>query len=234
MSTAGSLAMWLSFPYRLVRRILEALRVHGMDSAAKDAEILVLRQQLAAPRRQVARPRFTWLDRAIVVLLAGLVPKERWAAFLVTPKTILTWHRALVRRSWSYPHRRPGRPSLPDEAVELIMRFARENPCWGRLRIVGELQELGISVPKGSVANVLRRHGLPPAARREGPSWAELLYSQAKGIVATDFSHLDTVALRRYDVGFAIELETSVVHLLGVKANPSGSWVTRGRPQLLW
>ena len=138
-----------------------------MDAAAKDAEILVLRHQLAVLRRQVARPRFTWSDRAIVALLAGLVPKERWAAFLVTPKTLLAWHRALVRRRWSYPHRRPGRPSLPDETVELIYRLARENPRWGYLRIVGELQKLGVSVSKRSVANVLRRHGVPPAPRRE-------------------------------------------------------------------
>ena len=114
--------MWLSFLYRLVRRVLEAVRVHQMDAVAKDAEILVLRHQLAVLRRGVARPRFTWSDRALVALLAGLVPREQWTAFLVAPKTILAWHRALVRRRWTYPYRRRGRPSLPDETVELICR----------------------------------------------------------------------------------------------------------------
>ena len=219
--------MALSFLYRLVRRVLEVVWVHRMDVVAKDAEILVLRHQLAILRRQAARPRFSWTDRALIALLAGLVPKKRLAAFLVTPKTILAWHRALVRRRWTYPHRRPGRPRLPAETVGLIVRLARENPRWGYVRIVGELQKLGVEVSKGSVANVLRRHGLPPAPRREGPTWTEFLRSQAKGILATDFFTVDTVALRRYYVLFVIEVERRVVHLLGVTANPNGPWVTQ-------
>ncbi|MGD0945277.1 MAG: helix-turn-helix domain-containing protein, partial [Acidimicrobiales bacterium] len=75
----------------------------------------------------------------------------------------MRWHRALVRRYWTYPHRRPGRPRLPADTVELILRLARENPRWGYLRIVGELKKLGVTVSKGSVANVLRHHRLPPA-----------------------------------------------------------------------
>src|SRR5947209_10435316 len=135
-----------------------------MNVVAKDAEALVLRHQLAVLRRQVARPRFSWSDRALVAALARLVPRERWAAFLVTPETILRWHRALVRRRWTYPHRHVGRPSLPAETAELIVRLARENPRWGYLRIVGELRKLGVTVSKTSVAAVLRRHRLPPAA----------------------------------------------------------------------
>jgi putative transposase len=185
----------LSFLYRLVQRVLEVVRVHWLDTAAKDAEILVLRHQLAVLRRQVARPRFTWSDRAVVALLAGLVPRERWGSFLVTPQTILGWHRALVRRCWTYPHRSTGRPALPDETIQLICRFARENPRWGYLRIVGELKKLNVTVSKTSVAMVLRRHGLPPAPRREGPTWTQFLSAQAKGIVATDFFHVDTVLL---------------------------------------
>ncbi len=219
--------MALSFLYRLVCRVFGALRVHRMDAVAKDAEILVLRHQLAVLRRQVKRPRFTCSDRALIAILASLIPKERWASFLVTPKTIFTWHRALVRRRWTYPHRRRGRPALQAETVELICRLARENPRWGYLRIVGELKKLGVTVSKGSVANVLRRHGLPPAPRREDPTWAEFLRSQAEGILATDFFTVDTVLLRRYYVLFAIELERRVVHLLGVTANPNGPWVTQ-------
>jgi putative transposase len=151
-------------------------------------------------RRQVARPQFTWSDRALVAALAGLVPRKRWAAFLISPETILRWHRELVRRRWTYTHRHAGRPSLPEETVELILRLARENPRWGYLRIVGELKKLGVTVSKGSVANVLRRHRLRPAPRRAGPSWTEFLRTQANGIMATDFFTVDTVLLRRYYV----------------------------------
>ena len=107
------------------------------------------------------------------------------------------------------------------------MRLARENPRWGYLRIVGELKRIGVSVSKTSVAAVLRRHGLPPAPRRAGPTWSEFLSAQAKGIVATDFFHVDTVFLRRYYVLFVIELERRVVHVLGATTNPNDPWVTQ-------
>jgi putative transposase len=188
----------LSFLYRLVHRVLEAIRIHRMDEVAKDGEILVLRHQLAVLTRQVARPRFTWSDRALVGALAPMFPRERWTSFFVTPETIFRWHRAFVRRRWTYLHRKPGRPALPQETVELIVRLARENPRWGYLRIVGELKKLDVAVSKTSVAAVLRAHGLPPAPRRyleRVPS----LPSQG---------HLGN-------------------RLLGVTANPSGPWVTQ-------
>ncbi len=219
--------MALFFLYCLVRRFAEAVRIHQMDGVAKDAEILVLRHQLALLQRQVARPRFTWSDRALVSALARLVPRERWACFLVTPATILRWHRALVRRRWTYPHRKPGRPVLSQETVELIIRLTRENPRWGYLRIVGELKKLGVAVSKTSVAAVLRRHRLQPAPRRLGPTWSEFLRAQAKGILATDFFTVDTITLRRLYVLFVIEIDRRRVHLLGVTANPIGPWVTQ-------
>jgi transposase InsO family protein len=213
----------LSFLYRLVRRVVQVIRIHRMDEAAKDAEILVLRHQLAVLRRHVARPRLRWSDRALIATLAKLVPRERWVAFLVTPETILRWHRALVRGRWTYP-RRAGRPSLPAGTVELIVRLARENPRWGYLRIVGELKKLGVAVSKTSVATILRRHRLLPAPRRSGPTWSQFLKAQAKGILAADFFTVDTATLRRYYVLFVIEIERRVVHLLGVTANPDGPW----------
>ena len=227
MESARLLAVVVSFLYRLVHRAFGALKLARRDAIAKDAEILVLRHQVAVLRRQVGRARFTWSDRALIALLAGLIPRERWTAFLVTPKTILDWHRRLVTRRWTYPHRRPGRPSLGRETVDLIVRFARENPRWGYLRIVGELRKLGITVSKGSVATVLARHGLPPAPRREGPTWSQFLSAQAKGILATDFFHVDSVTLRRYYVLFVIEVDSRVVHLLGVTTNPAMAWVVQ-------
>ena len=117
-----------SFLYRFISRVFAFLRVHRMDGLSKDAEIQVLRHQLAVLRRQAGRPRFSWPDRALIVLLARLVPRGRWRAFLVTPETVLAWHRRLVRRHWTYAHRRTGRPPLADETVELVCGLARENP----------------------------------------------------------------------------------------------------------
>ncbi len=173
--------MAFSFLYRLVRRLLEFIRVHRADEFAKDAEILVLRHQLAVLRRQAGRPRFSWPDRALIVLLARVVPRDRWRAFSVTPETVIAWHRRLVRRRWTYTHRRAGRPPLADETVELVCRLARENPRWGYARIVGELRKLGVAVSKTTVATVLRRNRLPPAPRRVGPSWSEFLAPRRKG-----------------------------------------------------
>jgi hypothetical protein len=197
-----------------------------MDEVAENAEILLLRHQLAVLHRQVTRPRFTWSDRAFVAFLAGLVPRERWGSFLITPRTILDWHRRLVRKQWTYPHRRPGRPALPEETVELVCRLARENPRWGYLRIVGELKKLGVAASKTAVASVLCSHGFLPAPRRAGPTWTEFLLAQAKGIVATDFFHVDSALLRRYYVLFVIEIDTRVVDVLGVTRNPNGPWVS--------
>jgi len=155
------------------------------------------------------------------------VPRERWAAFLVTPETILSWHRALVRRHWTHPHQRPGRPPLPKETICLIVRLAKEKLRWGYLCIVGELKKFGVTVSEGSVATVLRRHGLLPTPRREGPTWIDFLRSQAKGVVATDFFSVDTVLLRRHDVLFVIEVERRVVHLLGITTYPDNPWITQ-------
>src|ERR1017187_2733860 len=143
------------------------------------------------------------------------------------PQTILGWHRSLVKKRWTYPHRGPGHPSLPEETVNLICRLARENPRWGYLRIVGELKKIGVTVSKTSVASVLRRHGFPPAPRRMGPTWSQFLSTQPKGIVATDFFHVDTVLLHRYYVLFVIEVQSRVVHVLGATTNPNGAWVTQ-------
>jgi transposase InsO family protein len=116
---------------------------------------------------------------------------------------------------------------LPAETVKLICRLAKENPRWGYLRIVGELAKLGVTVSKTSVATVLRRHGLPPAPRRSGPTWTEFLRAQARGVLATDFFHVDGVLLRRYYVLFVIEVDSRVVRLLGVTTNPAMAWVTQ-------
>jgi len=217
----------LSFLYLLARRLCELLRVHRLGDVEKDAEILALRHQLAVLRRQVKRPKLTWSDRALISLLARLLPRAAWSSFIVSPSTLLAWHRRLVARRWTYPRKGPGRPPLPAETVELVLRLARENPRWGYVRIAGELEKLGVSVSATSVRNVLRRHGLPPAPRRDGPTWEQFIRAQAAGILATDFFSVDTVFGSRLYILFVIELDSRVVHLLGVTKHPVDAWVTQ-------
>jgi transposase InsO family protein len=147
---------------------------------------------------------------------------------------VLGWHRALVRRRWTYRRRSPGRPPLSTELRELILRMARENPRWGYRRIQGELGNLGFTASASSIASLLRRHQLRPAPRRSGPSWREFLRAQAHCMIACDFLSVDTVFLRRLYVLFFIELQSRRVHLAGVTANPDGRWVAQqARNQLL-
>src|SRR6266480_3766692 len=132
-------------------------------------------------------PRYAPTDRLILATLARLLSRERWSAFLVTPATLLRWHRELVRRRWTYRRELRVQRGLDPALVELVVRLARENPRWGYLRIRGECAKLGVEVSGTSVRNILRRHGLGPAPRRGGPTWAEFLRSQAAGVQACDF-----------------------------------------------
>jgi putative transposase len=132
--------------YVVVRRLLELIVLFGRADREKELEILVLRHELSVLRRQVSQPRFELHDRLLLAALSRALPRRRWSSFLVRPETLLRWHRRLVARRWTYPHRPPGRPPLGGEVRELVLRLARENPSWGYLRIVGELRKLGVSV----------------------------------------------------------------------------------------
>ena len=127
--------MALSFLYLMARRLVGVLLGHLCGEHAKDVEIAVLRHQLSVLRRQVKRPEFRPADRAILAVLAGVLPRSHWSIFLVTPGTILRWHRRLVTRKWTQPYPRGGRPPLAQHLVALILRLARENPRWGYRRI---------------------------------------------------------------------------------------------------
>src|SRR6266542_3894901 len=160
------------FLLSLVVRVLARLLVlSGADEATKDLEILVLQQQLRVLRRQARRPRFTPLDRVLLAAASRALPRQRWTSvFLITPQTLLRWHRDLVRHKWTYRKaRQPGRPPIDSEVVALVQRMARENPRWGCVRICGELRKLGIRVGATTIRTLLRRHGLGPAPRRCGP-----------------------------------------------------------------
>jgi putative transposase len=141
------------------------------------------------------RPQLTARDRLVLVVLSRVLPRRSWQAFPVTPEALLRWHRRIIARHWTYPHRRPGRPPLGPEVRELILRLARENCHWGYVRIVGELRKLGISVSATLVRNVLARSGIQPAPRRDQLSWRSFLRQQAETVLACDFFTVDTVWL---------------------------------------
>src|SRR6266516_1545424 len=125
------------------------------------------------------------------------------------------------------PEGRRGRPRLPAEVRELVLRFARENPRWGHRRICGELAKLGLHVSPTSVRRLLARAGLEPALRRSGPSWREFLRAQAASIVACDFFTVESAFMRRYYVLFFIAHASRRVRLGGCTINPTGAGVTQ-------
>jgi putative transposase len=219
--------MAFSFLYLVVRAVLGALVRSRRGLDVKDVELLVLRHELAILRRQVARPKLGMADRALLAAAAVHLPRTQRAVLLVTPRTLLRWHRALVRRKWRQPAGRAGRPPLSLELRELVLRLARENPRWGHRRICGELAKLGSSVSPTSIRRLLAQARLEPAPRRGGPGWREFLKSQAAGIIACDFFTVETILLRRFYVLFFIAHASRRVWLAGCTRNPNGAWVTQ-------
>jgi putative transposase len=226
--------MTLRLLYLLFCQVLRWLALVTRSSAAKDAELLVLRHQVAVLRRQVAQPRLDWADRAVLAALARLLPRPAWRGLFVQPATLLRWHRDLVRHRWTYPHQR-GRPAVSTELRVLVLRLAKENPTWGYRRIHGELCRLGYKNRIGASTEwtILQRAGIDPAPIRSALTWQQFLRAQAASLLAVDFFTVDTVLLRRLYVLFAIEVATRRVHVLGVTSHPGGEWVVQQARNLL-
>jgi len=215
----------LALSYRLLVTVISWLALLARSSSSKNAEILTLRHEVAVLCRANPKPRLSWSDRAVLAALARILPKALRAHRIVTPGTLLRWHRRLVAAKWRQP-RAPGRPPIPGELAALILRLARENPRWGVVRIQGELRRLGHRVAAATIRRILRAHRIPPPACDE--SWLTFLRAHAGTLLATDFFHVDcAITFQRLYVAFVIELSTRRVHLPGITAHPTGQWATQ-------
>jgi putative transposase len=221
--------------YAVVVRLLSLMVVRGRGEASKDIELVLLRHEISVLRRQLPRPRLEVADRLIMAAFARHLPRSLWNFRIVSPSTLLRWHRELLARTWTYPHQEtaPGRPPTRAAVRLLVLRFARENPTWGHRRIHGELVNLGHALSAGTVWNILTSAGLDRAPRRSGPTWREFCRTQAHSMLACDFFHVDTVLLRRVYVFFAIEVGTRRVHVVGGTAHPTGEWVAQQARNLM-
>ena len=227
--------MLLAGVYACLRFFLDAVLIR-LPQAERDAELLLLRHELSVLRRSVKRPRLRMADRPILSALAMRLPRSAWNTLIVRPETVLGWHRALIRRKWAaYGRRaRSGRPRLPEECRQLILRLAKENPSWGYKRIRGELLKLGYAASPTAIRNLLRRHGIPVSPHRSRLSWRQFLRAQAASIVAADYFTVETWSLRRLHVLFFMELGRRRILSFGITDSPNQAWVSQQIRNLTW
>ena len=205
-------------------------RLAVRSGRSKDLEIIVLRHQLTVLRRQNNRPALADEDRTLLGAIAAALPRPQRAGWLVTPDTLLRWHRRRIARHWTQPTRPAGRPPTTVENRQLVLQMARENPTWGYRRITGELAGLGHRVGASTVWRILKQHDIDPAPQRTSVTWTQFLRSQAA--VACDFASVDTVLLRRYYLLFFIDITNREVLYGGITTNPTGAWTTQAARNL--
>jgi transposase InsO family protein len=225
--------VFLSLCYLVLCHVLRLAVLGCRSKDFKELEIVVLQHELGILRRRTPRPTMTTVDRLFLAAASRLLPRLRWRSFLITPTTLLRWHRRLVAKRWT-PSRRAGRPPIRRDVRELVLRLARENPRWGYQRIVGELKGLGVAVSATTVRTWLRESGLGPAGTRPSSTWREFIRTHRHNLLAVDFFTVETVWLQRLYVLFFIELGTRRVHFAGCTPNPSGPWVAQQVRQLTW
>jgi transposase InsO family protein len=151
---------------------------------------------------------------------------------IVTPDTILRWHRRLIAKKWDYSERRnksPGRPLMPDEVVELVLRMAKENPTWGFDRIEGAMKTLGYKISDTTVGNILREHGIEPAPeRKRKTTWKTFLNAHWDVLGSIDFTTIEVWTkggLVTYYLLFVMELATRRIHFAGCTVHPDEPWM---------
>ena len=216
---------------RILYRLIAMLACLAVRSGrSKDLEIIVLRHQLTVLRRQINRPAINDADRTLLGAIAAALPRPRRTGWIVTPDTLLRWHRRHIARHWTHATRGPGRPRTSDQVRRLVLRLAAENPTWGYRRIHGELAGLGHPIASSTVWEILKASGIDPAQERSEVTWSQFLHSQAA--VACDFFTIDTALLRRYYVLFFIHIPARQVFYAGVTANPTGAWTTQAARNL--
>jgi hypothetical protein len=230
--------MCLRFVFLLITRTASWLRLSRREETWKTAEILFLRHQLTVlQRRQPHRPDLDWADRALLATLLAVIPKVRrhGLQLLVTPDTILRWHRDIIRRRWAARSIRgkTGRPATRRNIRALVLRLARENPGWGYRRIHGELAGLGVKVAASTVWEILKNSGIGPAPRRIGPGWSLFLRSQAEAILACDFFTAELLDGTQAYVLAVIEHASRRIRILGVTLHPTGEWTSQQARNLL-
>ncbi len=229
----------------LFSTLLEWLSIGRLSEQEKDLEILLLRQQLVILERRLNKPvrpsRIEKLTIAVVAAKLKATTKHsttqlRKIMRLFQPETVLRWHRDLVRRKWTYRHaERGGRPRTSDEIETFIVRFVHENADWGYGKIQGALRKLGHEISEQTIANVLERHGIPPAPQRgKSTSWRQLMQHYKAQLLACDFFTVDTLFLQTVYVLFFIELQTRRVYLAGCTTHPNAAWVTQQARQMVW
>ena len=221
----------LRLSYLAVSSMFNVLRLLPASGTEKDIQILALRHQLAVLQRQIDRPRFTDTDRAFLAALLHKLPRVRLQRLplIVSPDTLLRWHRDLIRHRHAALSRRkrPGRPPTRRSIQTLVLRLARENSSWGYRRIHGELVGLGITLAPSTVWEILKRHGIEPAPDRDHTTWSGFWRGQAQAIIACDFFTATTLNGVTYHVFAVIEHASRRVRVLGATAHPTGAWVTQ-------
>src|ERR1035437_9590336 len=234
--------MCLRFAFLLITRVTAWLRLSRREDAWKTAEILILRHQLTVlQRRRPRRPQLNWADRALLAALLaallGVIPKarRRGLRLLVTPDTIVRWHRDIVRRRWARPvGARQDWPTCdPAEHQGPDPPAGSREPRMGYRRIHGELAGPGVNIAASTMWAILKASGIKPGRRRTGPTWPQFTRSQAEAILACDFFTAGLPGGSQAYVLAVIEHATRRIRILGVTLQPSGDWTAQQARNLL-